>query len=155
MIEEVGEEILVYDLRNDRAHCLNPTAARVWKYADGRTSNEAILGRLKRESDPGANLEVIVYALDRLERSGLLDSPKAASARRITRRELAKSLGRAAVGSIPLVTSVLAPTAAHAQSRISVNQCVTMHLQGACCNNNKQCVPGSKAGTYRCAGPSC
>jgi hypothetical protein len=37
VIRELPEETLVYDLKRHRAHCLNPTAARVWSYCDGQT----------------------------------------------------------------------------------------------------------------------
>jgi hypothetical protein len=37
-IQELPEETLVYDHRNNKAHCLNRTTALVWKLCDGRTS---------------------------------------------------------------------------------------------------------------------
>ncbi len=33
--KEVADEVLVYDLKSHKAHCLNQTAALVWKYCDG------------------------------------------------------------------------------------------------------------------------
>ena len=38
VIRELNGELLVYDLERHRAHCLNPTAALVFKQCDGRTS---------------------------------------------------------------------------------------------------------------------
>lgn len=38
LIRELGEELLIYDLRRHRAYCLNQTAAFIWRLADGRTS---------------------------------------------------------------------------------------------------------------------
>ncbi|MDQ2746969.1 MAG: PqqD family protein [Acidobacteriota bacterium] len=35
VIQEMPEEVLVYDLATDKAHCLNQTAAFVWKSCDG------------------------------------------------------------------------------------------------------------------------
>ena len=37
VIQEVEGETLVYDLKSHKAHCLNRTAALVWKRCDGRT----------------------------------------------------------------------------------------------------------------------
>ena len=37
IVEELGEELLVYDMKADRGHCLSPVAARVWRRCDGRT----------------------------------------------------------------------------------------------------------------------
>ena len=39
IIQEVDSEILIYDQETDKAHCLNPTAAKVWNYCDGETTN--------------------------------------------------------------------------------------------------------------------
>jgi hypothetical protein len=44
--KEVDGELLVYDVTRDKAHCLNETAAAVWRLCDGRTSVAAIGERL-------------------------------------------------------------------------------------------------------------
>jgi hypothetical protein len=38
VIQELGQEILVYDLTCNKAHCLNRAAALVWRRCDGRSS---------------------------------------------------------------------------------------------------------------------
>jgi len=48
IVKELPEEVLIYDLKRDRAHCLNLTAAAVWKYCDGQTSPAEIARRLAR-----------------------------------------------------------------------------------------------------------
>jgi hypothetical protein len=35
---EFGEEVLLYDLQRDVGHCLNSTAAAIWKLCDGNNS---------------------------------------------------------------------------------------------------------------------
>ena len=42
VIRELADEVLVYDLDRDRAHCLNQTAAFIWQCCDGRTSTETV-----------------------------------------------------------------------------------------------------------------
>src|SRR6266536_266430 len=49
IIKEMPDEVLVYDLVRDQAHCLNRTAALVWNYSDGRTNAATMAGRLTRE----------------------------------------------------------------------------------------------------------
>ena len=39
VIVELPEETLVYDRQHTRAHCLNRTAAAVWRACDGRTTS--------------------------------------------------------------------------------------------------------------------
>ncbi len=43
VIQEMPEEVLVYDLDTNKAHCLNQTAAFVWKSCDGKNSIRWIL----------------------------------------------------------------------------------------------------------------
>ncbi len=38
VIQDLPEEILVYDLNTNKAHCLNQTAAYVWQVCDGNNS---------------------------------------------------------------------------------------------------------------------
>ena len=39
-VEEIGDELLVYDQRSDQAHCLGSAAARVWRACDGTRTVE-------------------------------------------------------------------------------------------------------------------
>ena len=36
VIQEMPDEVLVFDLKTNKAHCLNETAAFVWKACDGK-----------------------------------------------------------------------------------------------------------------------
>ena len=38
VIQEMPDEVLVYDLETNKAHCLNKTAAFVWNACDGKNS---------------------------------------------------------------------------------------------------------------------
>jgi hypothetical protein len=38
VVQDVPNEVLVYDLESNKAHCLNQTAAMVWRACDGKTS---------------------------------------------------------------------------------------------------------------------
>jgi hypothetical protein len=108
-VEELGDELLVYDLKTDRAHSLSPTAARVWRACDGRTQAAALAGQLEIEADQ------VTRALDELESCELL-APGAHSG--LSRRELTVRVAKGAVAaaSAPLIISIVAPTPAAAQS---------------------------------------
>jgi hypothetical protein len=129
--QQLDGELLVYDERTDRAHCLNPSAAMVWKHCDGRTSVGQMAGLLRRDAGSDVPEQVVWLALEQLEKFDLLEAPrKATSERRISRRELARTLGIAAALALPLVTSIVAPTAAHAASCAGAGQpCASR----ACC----------------------
>ena len=38
VVQEMPDEVLVYDLDTNKAHCLNQSAALVWKSCDGNNS---------------------------------------------------------------------------------------------------------------------
>lgn len=118
VIKELANETLVYDEDTHEAHCLNQTAAFVWKHCDGRTS-VAKLGRLLNKETKSAGSEQVVWsAIKQLEKSHLLESPvqRPADVALISRRELMRGLGIGAAVALPLVTSIVAPTAASAAS---------------------------------------
>ncbi|MBA3352846.1 MAG: PqqD family protein, partial [Blastocatellia bacterium] len=38
VVQEVPDEVLVYDLETNKAHCLNQSAAMIWRSCDGKNS---------------------------------------------------------------------------------------------------------------------
>lgn len=119
LVEELPHEVLVYDSERHKAHCLNPTAALVWKHCDGRTSVSEMAHLLEKSLGTGAVDEDVVWcALNQLEKDHLLEEKLIwpVGAKPISRRELVRRLGIGAAIAIPLVTSIIAPTAAYAGS---------------------------------------
>ena len=107
IVEELGEEILVYDMKADRGHCLSPMAARVWRRCDGRTPAKDMSAEL--DLDPDA----VDRALDELAACKLLEpTPEltvvAANGNGATRRELATRFVKAGAvaAAAPLIVSV-------------------------------------------------
>ncbi|MBA3355858.1 MAG: hypothetical protein H0U18_07955 [Pyrinomonadaceae bacterium] len=132
IVKEMPDEVLVYDLVRDKAHCLNRTAALVWNYCDGRTGAAAMTGRLERELNVPVDERVVWLALNQLSKNYLLEEqivppPLMAG---INRRQMMRALGVAAVVAVPVVTSIVAPTPAQAQS---------CRGPGVPCNNDNQC----------------
>jgi hypothetical protein len=115
VLKTVGDEVLVYDLTRHRAHSLNRVAAAVWRRCDG-TRDAAAIGADLREADgTPVTVEAVRYALAELGRVRLLTTPGGEAG--ITRRDLVRRLGTAAAVALPVVTSIVAPTAAQAQSQ--------------------------------------
>lgn len=120
LVQELPDETMVYDLNRHRAHCLNQTAALVWRHCDGRTTVEEMARLLQHELNIPAAAEVVWLALDRLGTAHLLRqrmNPPAGVAR-CSRREAMRRLGLAGGLSVllPAVASIIAPTAAEAVS---------------------------------------
>ena len=139
--KEIAEEVLVYDLDRDEAHCLNPTAARVWSHCDGVTTIAEMARRLTDELQAPVASEVVWLALEQLRKARLLEEPlwqetfaRSAQAEQMSRRALVRRLGLAAAVTLPLVTSIVAPSAVAAAS---------CRPPGAVCTANADCCSNS------------
>jgi hypothetical protein len=131
VVEQLADEVLVYDLERDRAHCLNLAAARVWEKCDGKHTVAEIATEVGNE-------EVAWMAIEQLSRAGLLEEkikrPAVGMGRRevINRREVIKKIAVAAAIGVPVVTSIVAPTASHAANCLPAGQPCTSAVQ--CCS---------------------
>jgi Coenzyme PQQ synthesis protein D (PqqD) len=135
IIQEMADETLVYDEGNHKAHCLNKTAAFIWKHCDGRTGVAQITRLMEKQMKVAVTEQVVWHALEQMEKSGLLESTvtRPAQVGLMSRRALVRQIGIAAI-TVPLVTSIVAPTAAEAQT-------VTCAGNGQSCET-LPCCPG-------------
>jgi hypothetical protein len=133
--KQVAGELIVYDRENDRVHCLNSTAAFVWTHCDGRTSVATMAQLLEDEMKEPVAQEIVLYALAQLNQSKLLDDSYAGIGpnQRLSRRAVMR-LGVATALTVPLITSIVAPTAAQAASCLP---------SGASCASNSACCSDS------------
>ncbi len=142
IVREMDNEILIYDTGNDKAHCLNETAALVWKECDGTKSVAEITRRLSRQLDTKVDERVVWFALKQFDRDHLLEQqlvmPAALMNGGLNRREMVRALGLAAAVAVPVVTSILAPTAVQAATCLASGQPCTTSAQccSGLCNNN-------------------
>lgn len=139
------DELLVYDLDRHKAHCLNLSAALVWKNCDGKSTASEIARRVRKKLDQEFPEDAVWLALRQLEKLRLLEksAPMPARIASMSRRQLIRGLSIAAVIAVPVITSIVAPTAAEAGS------CV---LTGDPCATDIPCcsVLGCNTGTGLC-----
>lgn len=137
VVNELPEEIVVYDRATHKAHCLNRTAALVWKRCDGRTPPAKIARLLQKELKAPVNEDLVWYALEQLGKDDLLTEKyvRPAAGVQLSRRELVRRLGLAAVVALPLITTIVAPTPVQAASCINCN--------GIMCCPPAQCISGA------------
>jgi len=129
---ELYDEVVVYDPRRDVGHCLNSTAAAVWKLCDGETSPSEIASALSQQLSSRVSESVVHLALQQLVAAHLLVEPEL-SVELPSRRLAIHKIGVAAAIALPLITSVVAPTPAHAVSCLP---------GGAPCSSGSQCCSG-------------
>lgn len=137
VVQELPEEVLVYDLKKHKAFCLNQTAAFVWRHADGETTVEQIAYLLQKKLRTPVDESVVWFALEQLAKDGLLenkvDAPLMFAG--MNRRDLIKTLGKSAAVALPLVMMITAPTAASAQSGCRQKGQTCGGSNGTCCSD--------------------
>lgn len=139
IVKEVDGEMLVYDLTTDKAHCLNDTAARVWKSCDGKRTVLQIRSLLENETNTAIPEELIWLALTQLQKFDLLREqlPSPPHLAGISRRRIMQTLALATAVSIPLITSIVSPTAAQGASCSGSNR-----PDDCACTSSSQCASG-------------
>jgi hypothetical protein len=137
VVQEMTNEVLVYDLNTNKAHSLNQTAAFVWKKCDGKNSVSDIAALLENEFNAPVQEDLVWLAIDQLSKDQLLETKEIASPiSGMSRREVVKRIGLASVIALPIVASLIAPTTA---------------LAGTCSN----CLAGGAPDPGNCGQPAC
>ena len=146
MVQELPDEVLIYDLDRDKAHCLNQTAAFVWKQCDGHTSIEEIGERFAATFGADVDGAMVRLALDQLEKFNLLNESikLPVGMNRLSRRAVIRTMGMAAVVAVPLITSIVAPTVQAVSSCAQPGQ--SCQGNGNCCSNDCQATAGHPSG---------
>jgi hypothetical protein len=112
VIQELAEEVLVYDLKTDKAHCLNQTSASVWKACNGENSITDIIECLETQMGNEVPEKLVRLAIDQLNERNLLSEKVPQNFAVENRRQVLKKIALASAIALPVVYSLVAPTAA-------------------------------------------
>jgi hypothetical protein len=154
LLRELPDELLVYDLERHHAHCLNRTAALVFRHADGSRAP----AELVRLLGPNASGEIVTLALGQLAAAGLLEPPQGegehVGAERISRREGARRIGLAAALLLPAVATIVAPTPVEAAATC-VKDCQGQTIGTPCSTLGNTPCTNSCSNPGFCSGTTC
>jgi coenzyme PQQ synthesis protein D (PqqD) len=134
VVQELSDEVLVYDRKRNKAHCLNQTAALVWSHCDGKSSVAEMARAIARETNAPVDEDLIWLGVEQLsdthllQQSASMPEPKAG----LSRREVIRRIGLTAAVALPVVTSIVAPSAAQAANCRTAGQTCTTAAQ--CCS---------------------
>lgn len=146
-VQNVENDVLIYDSVNVKAHSLNRSAALVWKYADGKRSLSEIARLVGKELGSPVSVETVEYALAQLDKSGLLQTSDSSPVwSNLTRREFIKAASTAAL-LVPVVKTIRIPGPSQRGSCIAEND-ICNRTNNQCCNG-LGCCPDI-TGTDRC-----
>lgn len=143
VVQEVGDETMVYDLLSHKAHCLNRTAAHIWKTCDGETPVASMPERIGKDLGASVDEDFVLLALTELSDRGLLAN-QGIQPRMTNRREVLRKISFGVVAA-PIILSLVAPAAGQSGSCRCVNPggCLpqTTCPNVANCNPSGFCAP--------------
>jgi len=118
VVQEFDNELLIYDLRANKALCLNPTSAKVWSKCNGLKSIKRIREELERETRSVVTDELVWLALDQLKKQNLIQEEKEipSSFEGLSRREVIRRIGIGSMVALPVIIAMIAPLPAYAAS---------------------------------------
>jgi hypothetical protein len=116
LVQEIEGELVVYDQQNHKVFHLNEAAAIVWEICEEVSNIEDLVSSFAARTKIPVDEAVVVLAIQELRDAQLIEgSFDGALDKKISRRELMDKMAHVAI-ALPLVVSMLAPTAAMAQS---------------------------------------
>src|SRR4051812_20364 len=99
VVQEMPDEVLVYDMKSNEAHCLNTTAAFIWQSCSGSNSVADIERMLADKNNTAIDVDLVRLGVDELSTRGLIANPAPTSG--LNRREVLKRIGLASVIAVP------------------------------------------------------
>jgi hypothetical protein len=118
VVQDLNGEVLIYDLKSNKAFCLNETSALVWQACDGTKSVPEISQTIGKKLNEPANEDLVWLALDQLKKENLLENGEDVTPNfgGMSRREVIRKVGIGTMIALPLISSLVAPTAMMALS---------------------------------------
>ncbi len=144
VVQDMPGEVLVYDLESNKAHCLNESAAIVWRSCDGASTVEDIVKNFEKTSGGKISEDFVWLAIDQLNSNGLLMGNVDSKFAGQSRRDVLKKIGLASIVALPVIASLVAP-----QSAMAATSCLCT-VPGNCtlqtgCPSTVNCNSGTCA----------
>lgn len=157
VVTELKGETLVYDLELNKAHCLNETAARVWAACSGNHAETEIAELISVGNGVKVTVDAVSLAIHQLSERNLVSFSDRCDRKPVSRRDLLCKLGQSAAIALPLISTVVVPKTAMAQSSVcgtptSCN-CIGRGSNGGTCPSNN-CAFGCTCGDLTGCNPA-
>lgn len=148
VVQEVKGEVLIYDLKTNKAYCLNETSALVWELCDGHKSVLEISRAMTEKLKIPVTEDLVWLALQELKKNKLTFAEELpVRFEGLSRREVIRQVGFASMVALPLVSSLIAPPAAQAQSAGACGAAGQVCCSGSSCNTGLSCGGGGVTNT--------
>src|SRR5215213_1906935 len=145
VIQELEGEVLIYDLEKNKAFCLNETSALVWQSCDGSRTIAEISDVVGKQLNSQINEDLVWLALDQLSKESLVEKQTELSHKfkGVSRRDVIRKVALGTMIALPVVTSLVAPLAVHANSACIAGgacTCTATGTQGTLCTAATPCA---------------
>jgi len=145
VVQDVPDEVLVFDLESKKAHCLNQTAAMVWKACDGKSSVSDIARNIATQTGSKVSDDLVWLAIDQLNENDLLEAKVSPKFHGTSRRDALKKIGMASMIALPIIASLAAP-----KSVLANTSCTCPSGTDVDCQLQATCQPTCN-GAFLCA----
>src|ERR1700733_13956171 len=89
VVQEQGEETLIYDTKTHQAHCLTRLTGLIWRHCDGRRSLTELAAIVHRQLQIPEDQQLVEVTLQELQQANLLqDYPTPTGTAKVSRREV-------------------------------------------------------------------
>ena len=152
VVQEFEKEILIYDLSINKVYCLNETSTLVYQLCSGKNTVAEISNLISKKLNQPVTEDLVWLALDSFKKDNLLEQSEQfeINFNNLSRRQVIRKIGLGSMVMLPLISSIVAPSSAQAQSVGPINQPLlaacsapSQCTSGNCFNNTRCCVPGS------------
>ncbi len=118
VVQKIDNEIMIYDLIDNKAFCLNETSAMVWQLCDGEKSPLEMSKILSDKIGSKANEDLVWFAVDQLKKENLIENGNEQTSpfSGMNRRDIIKKVGLTTMIALPFVASLAAPQSVMAAS---------------------------------------
>jgi hypothetical protein len=151
LVQDLPDEILVFDISANKSYCLNDTAKVVFNACDG----------VKTFDDINLSEEIIYLSLDELKKNNLIQDNHRSPFAGMNRREVIRKVGLASMIALPVISSLSLPSAAAASSLCIGNGqsggpgAQVCEISAAECNERARSLCFSCTGTFSTGDPRC
>lgn len=114
IVQELDNEVLIYDTNANKSYCLNSTARIVFNACDGKN----LFSDLELPDD------LIFFTLDEFKKNDLIEDDYVSPFAGINRREVIKKVGLGTMIALPVISGLIAPSAAMAASGACSSVCI-------------------------------
>ena len=143
VIQNSGNNLLIFDLKTSTALSLNETSARIWQSCNGKREAADICSYLEESDGVYVDQDLVLLAIRQLSNSNLLaaKTPDSGNSERVSRRKLLRQIGAGSAVALPIIHSIVAPQASAAGSTCNTTGRPPFS-QGTCPLPTQRCLNG-------------